>query len=115
MIHATFTGRVVSVKQFGNLVVVRAVSGEKEDGKFKSQFVDLKLKGDGYDGQDALKYQPKDDITAIGELKDEKWTKGDGSSAVMLFPRLITPWAIRQRGNDAEAPADDNDPFAGLA
>lgn len=126
-IHATFVGRVVAApKQFGNLVVIRAVAGESEKSNFKSRFVDLKFKADGRDGQNALKYQAKEDIVAVGEIKIEEWRNGKGSSDVMLFPRLETPWDIRSRvvaGSEGASVPDpdpnngeeaDEDPFAGI-
>lgn len=114
-IHATFVGRVIEpAKQFGNLVVLRAVSNEKQGGDFDSIFVDIKLKADSNDGQNALKYERGDDVTAIGQLRKQPWkpkrgeTKSDRYSYVLMFPRLETPYAIRTRGGDVQAATAGN-------
>jgi hypothetical protein len=124
-IHATFVGRVIDApKQFGNLVVIRAVSNDGD--KYEPNFVDLKFKADGYDGPNALKYQKGDDVLVVGQLKTQKWKNGKGQSLVMEFGRLETPKAIRARGSeDLEGDgssggksggddAVDSDPFAGI-
>lgn len=126
-IAATFNGRLVAdPKQFGNLIVIRAVHNPGKNSKFESVFVDLKIKGDGFQGAQALKYVKGDEIQAEGRIEEEKWRNGKGSSLVMLFPALEIPWAVRQRSGEAETPvpepdpgngvetAGDDDPFAGI-
>jgi hypothetical protein len=117
-LHTTFVGTVVSEpKQFGNLIVIRAAHNPSKSSNFKSVYVDLKLKADGYQGANALKFKVRDDITAIGRLEDEEWKNKKGSSLVMLFPQLEIPYAIRSRGTGEVAPTEltteevDEDPF----
>lgn len=120
-LHATFAGTVVSEpKQFGNLIVIRAAHNPSKSSNFKSVYVDIKVKGDGWQGANALKYKVRDDIVAVGRIEDEEWKNGKGSGLVMLFPQLETPYAIRSRGADAEEQQtaaeveSEPDPFAGI-
>lgn len=127
-IHATFIGRVVEpAKTFGDLLVIRAVSNEKKGGNYDSVFVDIKLKASGFDGQDALKYQKGDDITAIGKFRKQPWknSKDGRYSYVLEFGSLETPWAIKERvvpGAEVPDPDPNNgaetagapDPFADI-
>lgn len=100
-IHTTFVGRVVAEpKQFGNLVIIRAVHNPSKSSPYESRFVELKFKADSNDGKNALKYKQKDDIIAVGNIEVEKWRNGKGQSDVMPFPRLETPYEIRMRGGE---------------
>lgn len=120
-LHATFAGTVVSEpKQFGNLIVIRAAHNPSKSSNFKSVYVDIKVKGDGWQGANALKYKVRDDIVAVGRIEDEEWKNGKGSGLVMLFPQLEIPYAIRSRGVE-ESPIENSgpdegeaDPFAGI-
>lgn len=107
-IHTTFVGRVVAEpKQFGNLVIIRAVHNPSKSSNYESRFVELKFKADSNDGKNALKYKQKDDIIAVGNIEIEKWRNGKGFSDVMPFPRLETPYEIRMRAGAEDVPVDD--------
>lgn len=93
-------GKVQEVAEFGEAVKLTLVHIEGKDSGYASQYIDVIVKKDSWQGKLILGLKKDDDdIAVVGSLKKEPWKKNpEKFNMVIKFPSEIrVPWALRDR------------------